>query len=141
VLCRLSRREEVDPDEPGRDRELEVMPARPIPEPIPIPEPMPTSPVPGTKFLPIPPGMWLLRVPPGICDILRPAKSSEYSGGEAKVDLSIGFGANRAGFDMNGATLFRVSGRAGLAFLSMRMRGGVDLVEAAIELAVDGREE
>jgi hypothetical protein len=57
------------------------------------------------------------------------------------MDLSVGFGASSAGSDMNGATLFCVSGRVGLASLSMRMRGGADLVEAAIELAVDGREE
>lgn len=37
--------------------------------------------------------------------------------------------------------MFSVSGRAGLAFLSMRMRGGADLVEVAMEHAVDGREE
>lgn len=55
--------------------------------------------------------------------------------------LSVGFGASRAGSDTNGATLFCVSGRAGLAFLSMRMRGGADLVESAVELGVDGREE
>lgn len=42
---------------------------------------------------------------------------------------------------MNGATLFCVSGRAGLAFLSRRIRGVVDLVETVLELAVDGREE
>lgn len=53
------------------------------------------------------------------------------------IDLSIGLGTSRSGFDTNGATLSRVSGRAGLAFLSMRMRGGADFVEPA----VDGREE
>jgi len=57
------------------------------------------------------------------------------------MDLSIGTGASSVGSDMNGATLFRVSGRAGLTFLSMRMRGGADLVEAVVELAVDGREK
>jgi len=57
------------------------------------------------------------------------------------VGFGVGFGASRAGSDTNGATLSCVSGRAGLAFLSMRMRGGADLVEAAIEPAVDGREE
>lgn len=57
------------------------------------------------------------------------------------MDLSFVFGASNVGSDMNGATLFCVSGRAGLAFLSRRIRGVVDLVEAVIELAVDGREE
>lgn len=78
--------------------------------------------------------------PPGICDALRSANSTEYSDIGAAIGLSIGFGASRAGFDTNGATLFCVSGRAGLAFLSIRMRGGADLVEAAVEAADDGRE-
>ena len=59
----------------------------------------------------------------------------------AWIDLPIGIGASSVGSDINGATLFRVSGRAGLASRSMRMRGGADLVEAAVELDVDGREE
>jgi len=78
-----------------------------------------------------------LPFPPGIYDALRSANST---GVEATIGLSIGFGASRAGFDTNGATLFCVSGRAGLAFLSIRMRGGADLVEAAVEAADDGRE-
>lgn len=57
------------------------------------------------------------------------------------MGLSLVFGASSVGSDMNGATLFCVSGRAGLAFLSRRMRGVVDLVEVVIELDVDGREE
>jgi len=56
------------------------------------------------------------------------------------VGRSIGNGVSSIGSDINGATLFCVSGRAGLAFLSIRMRGGADLVEGAIEFAVDGRE-
>lgn len=59
------------------------------------------------------------------------------------MGLSIKVGASSVGSDTNGATLFRVSGRAGLAFLSIRIRtrGGADLVDVAIELGVDGREE
>ena len=73
---------------------------------------------------------------------LRSAKSTEYTGtgGGATISLSVGFGASRAGSDTNGATLSRVSGRAGLAFLSIRMRGGADLVEPVVEPADDGRE-
>ena len=79
LLFRLSRSHpvEADPDVAGREREPDVIPARPMPGPIPTPEPVPTSPVPGSKFLSIPPGMWLLPVPPGTCDRLRSARSRE----------------------------------------------------------------